>query len=97
MVAAPVKVVFNYFLSVALGQTAALVWTIVLRDDWHKGSGGLLVVSFLTSVAIGMALELGQLLLNHVCCKCCPCHDDEAISDAPAGQRADVVVAQPAA
>ena len=61
------------------------------------GSGGLLVVSFLTSVAIGMALELGQLLLNHVCCKCCPCHDDEAISDAPAGQRTDVVVAQPAA
>ena len=76
---------------------AALVWTIVLRDDWHKGSGGLLVVSFLTSVAIGMALELGRLLLNHVCCKCCPCHDDEAISDAPAGQRAGVVVAQPAA
>ena len=35
-----------------------------------------------------MALELGRLLLNHVCCKCCPCHDDEAISDAPAGQRA---------
>ena len=56
-----------------------------------------LVVSFLTSVAIGMALELGQLLLNHVCCKCCPCHDDDAITDAPAGQRADVVVAQPAA
>ena len=56
-----------------------------------------MVVSFLTSVAIGMALELGQLLLNHVCCKCCPCHDDEAITDAPAGQRADVVVAQPAA
>ena len=76
---------------------ATLVWTISLADDWHKGSGGLLVVSFLTSVAIGMALELGQLLLNHVCCKCCPCHDDEAISDAPAGQRADVVVAQPAA
>ena len=76
---------------------AALVWTIVLRDDWHKGSGGLLVVSFLTSVAIGMALELGQLLLNHVCCKCCPCHDDDAILDAPAGQRADAVVAQPAA
>ena len=77
---------------------ACLVWTIVLRDDWHKGSGGLLVVSFLTSVAIGMALELGQLLLNHVCCKCCPCHDDDAISDAPAGQRAAaVVVAQPAA
>ena len=66
-------------------------------DEWHHGSGGLLVVSFLTSVAIGMALELGRLLLNHVCCKCCPCHDDEAISDAPAGQRADVVVAQPAA
>ena len=76
---------------------AALVWTILLRDDWHHGSGGLLVVSFLTSVAIGMALELGQLLLNHVCCKCCPCHDDDAITDAPAGQRADVVVAQPAA
>ena len=51
-----------------------------------------MVVSFLTSVAIGMALELGRLLLNHVCCKCCPCHDDEAITDAPAGQRA-----QPAA
>ena len=77
---------------------ACLVWTIVIRDDWHKGSGGLLVVSFLTSVAIGMALELGQLLLNHVCCKCCPCHDDDAILDAPAGQRADdAVVAQPAA
>ena len=75
----------------------AQAWTIVISDEWHKGSGGLLVVSFLTSVAIGMALELGQLLLNHVCCKCCPCHDDEAISDAPAGQRADVVVAQPAA
>ena len=57
----------------ALLCAAALVWTIVLRDDWHKGGGGLLVVSFLTSVAIGMALELGQLLLNHVCCKCCPC------------------------
>ena len=56
-----------------------------------------MVVSFLTSVAIGMALELGRLLLNHVCCKCCPCHDDDAILDAPAGQRADVVVAQPAA
>ena len=66
--------------------------------DWHKGSGGLLVVSFLTSVAIGMALELGQLLLNHVCCKCCPCHDDDAITDAPAGQQraGAVVVAQPA-
>ena len=98
----PVKVVFNYFLSVALGYTtgvaavlcaAALVWTIFVARDWHKGSGGLLVVSFLTSVAIGMALELGQLLLNHVCCKCCPCHDDDAITDAPAG----VVVAQPAA
>ena len=72
---------------------AALVWTIVVAEDWHKGSGGLLVVSFLTSVAIGMALELGRLLLNHVCCKCCPCHDDDAITDAPAG----VVVAQPAA
>ena len=56
-------------------------------------SGGLLVVSFLTSVAIGMALELGQLLLNHVCCKCCPCHDDDAITDAPAGQRADAAQA----
>ena len=76
---------------------AALVWTIFVARDWHHGSGGLLVVSFLTSVAIGMALELGQLLLNHVCCKCCPCHDDDAITDAPAGQRADVVVAQPAA
>ena len=64
-----------------------------LARDWHHGSGGLLVVSFLTSVAIGMALELGQLLLAHVCCKCCPCHDDDAITDAPAG----VVVAQPAA
>ena len=72
---------------------AALVWTIVISKDWHKGSGGLLVVSFLTSVAIGMALELGRLLLNHVCCKCCPCHDDEAISDAPAGQRADAAQA----
>jgi hypothetical protein len=70
----------------------ALIWTIFVARDWHKGSGGLLVVSFLTSVAIGMALELGRLLLNHVCCKCCPCHDDEAITDAPAGQRA-----QPAA
>ena len=76
---------------------AALIWTIVVADEWHKGSGGLLVVSFLTSVAIGMALELGRLLLNHVCCKCCPCHDDEAILDAPAGQRADAVVALPAA
>ena len=76
---------------------APVVWTISLADDWHKGSGGLLVVSFLTSVAIGMALELGQLLLNHVCCKCCPCHDDDAILDAPAGQRAEAVVAQPAA
>ena len=72
---------------------AALVWTIFVARDWHHGSGGLLVVSFLTSVAIGMALELGQLLLNHVCCKCCPCHDDDAITDAPAG----VVVAQPTA
>mmetsp|Transcript_541 Transcript_541/g.1711 ORF Transcript_541/g.1711 Transcript_541/m.1711 type:complete len:89 (-) Transcript_541:8-274(-) len=88
MVAAPVKVVFNYFLSVALGQMS-----VVVARDWHKGSGGLLVVSFLTSVAIGMALELGRLLLNHVCCKCCPCHDDEAISDAPAGQCADAAQA----
>ena len=77
----------------ALLCAAALVWTIVVARDWHKGSGGLLVVSFLTSVAIGMALELGQLLLNHVCCKCCPCHDDEAITDAPAGQRADAAQA----
>ena len=69
---------------------------VTMARDWHHGSGGLLVVSFLTSVAIGMALELGQLLLNHVCCKCCPCHDDDAITDAPAGQRADAVVAQPA-
>ena len=75
----------------------ALFGFVAVARDWHKGSGGLLVVSFLTSVAIGMALELGRLLLNHVCCKCCPCHDDEAITDAPAGQRADVVVAQPAA
>ena len=111
MVAAPVKVVFNYFLSVALGQMSgvraflptfvvsvvAIILPDSLADDWHKGSGGLLVVSFLTSVAIGMALELGQLLLNHVCCKCCPCHDDDAILDAPAGQRADAVVAQPTA
>ena len=115
MVAAPVKVVFNYFLSVALGQMSGVraflptfvvsILAIIMPDwvdlahnmRWVKGSGGLLVVSFLTSVAIGMALELGQLLLNHVCCKCCPCHDDEAITDAPAGQRADVVVAQPAA
>ena len=46
-----------------------------------------------------MALELGRLLLNHVCCKCCPCHDDEAISDAAAGQQraGGVVVGQPAA
>ena len=65
MVAAPVKVVFNYFLSVALGQMSGV--------------------------------KLGQLLLNHVCCNCCPCHDDDAILDAPAGQRADAVVAQPAA
>ena len=83
----------------ALLCAAALVWTILVARDWHKGSGGLLVVSFLTSVAIGMALELGRLLLNHVCCKCCPCHDDEAISDAPAGQQraGGVVVGQPAA
>ena len=40
-----------------------------------------------------MALELGRLLLNHVCCKCCPCHDDDAILDAPAGQRADAAQA----
>ena len=87
---------------IARGQAELLVYTdnyverfngtCFLSSPEH-GSGGLLVVSFLTSVAIGMALELGQLLLNHVCCKCCPCHDDDAITDAPAG----VVVAQPAA
>ena len=55
-------------------------------------------VSGVLAVGEIVALELGQLLLNHVCCKCCPCHDDDAILDAPAGQRADdAVVAQPAA
>ena len=77
MVAAPVKVVFNYFLSVALGRMSG-------------------VRAFLPTfvVSILALIRPGRLLLNHVCCKCCPCHDDDAISDAPAGQR-DVVVVAP--
>ena len=47
-------------------RAVALIWTIFVARDCHAKSGGLLVVSFLTSVAIGMALELGRLLLNRV-------------------------------
>ena len=94
----------------AIGETfgVGFLWYLpeVVRDDHPRRFRGFKHILRIFAVAIiigegrnlaGVRCQLGRLLLNHVCCKCCPCHDDEAILDAPAGQRADAVVAQPAA
>ena len=57
----------------------AVYWVAAAARQRHRGGPGLATVNFLTSLAVSFAIEIGQLLVCHKCCGCCPCIDDDAI------------------